>query len=872
MTRLARLLIRLSSAVVPSDARREWTELWLGELWALQAGTGATRRDLLTFAAGAPRAALVEAFDGWRVTGLHRDVLAAARRLVHAPVFSAVCIVVIAVGVAATAAIFSVVNATLLRTPPAIHGGARLVQVGRAKASGAFDTLSYPAFEDIRRADIGLASIAAYSGERVLLDDGDGRLRLGAAQLVTSGYFETLRAPLSIGREFTAVEARDGGAVCVISADLWRARFGGDPSVTGRTLRVGGAAMAIVGVAPDGFVGADIGDVAPEVWLPMGAGGADDRARLQDRRRSWIWAFGRLRDGVSIDQARARIASVHAAIEAAHPGTMGAGLAVAPGVGLRPDDRREARGIMLVMMASVAIVLAIVCANVASLTLARAAGRRREIALRLALGASRFRLSRELLAESLVLALCAGAASAAVTRWTAAGIRGLMPYDLAVGFEPDATVFGFTLACAVLTGVVIGMLPARRAARTDLMTVMREGPDARSSARAREVLLVLQLALSFALTVGTVLLVRSLVKAQHAVPGFDPDGVITVTLSPGLAGWSDGRTDAFVETALARIRALPGVASAGAARGVPIADALARRSVSAGGLEIVPHGEPLVAAWNAVDPAYFTVMRLPILAGRPFAAEDARGADTVAILSESLARRLFGDDDPIGRTLHAGFDRVRVIGIARDAAVRSLNDRAASALYTPLAQQPAGTLTLMVRGAAGSSPDPLAAPVRAAVEELAPGLPVLRAAPLRRLIASSLQETRLTATLLSMYGGVALLLSSVGLYALQLHLMRLRRREMGVRLALGASPAALQRDALSGAARVLALGIALGLGVSWLTGRLIQRMLFGIGPFDAVSLAAAAAIFLACGTAAAAGPARAAAASDPMASLGPDPS
>ena len=848
---------------MPRDLRRDWTEQWLGELWALERGP-VSRSERLSFIIGAPRHAILEAFDDWTTHGILRDATAAARRLGREPLFSLVCIVVIAVAVAANASIFSALNATLLRTPPGIADGERIAQIGRGKADGSFDTLSVPVFEDIRAAGLSaFAGLAAYSADHVVLDDGSGP-RLAAAQLVTADFFTTLRAFPSPGRALTRDEER-GDPVAVIAHALWTRRFNGDPAAVGRTVAVGGVSVGIVGVAPRGFVGADIGTAAPELWLPLGFGG-DARARLDDRRHSWIWTFGRLRDGIGLEQARDQLAPVHRAIEAAHPRTMGSGLSVVRGAGLRPDDRREARRVLALMVASVAAVLAIACANVASLLLARAVGRRRELAVRLAIGASRFRILRESLLESLLLALCAGAASVAVSQWTAALVRWLMPYELAVGFEPDRLVFAYTLACATLTGLLFGILPARRAARTELTAIMREGATSRGSTRARAALQVLQIALSFALIAGAAVLIRSVINARAVDPGFDPDDVQTATVTLARAGWDAERTAAFAEQARSALSHLPGVDSAAVTRRVPVADPFSRRSVSASD-DLLDPDEPLTAFWHVVDPDYFTTLRTPIARGRAFDAGDRRGAEKVAVVSESLARRQWGAADPIGQTLRAGFDRLRVVGVARDAAVRSLRERGAMVVYAPIAQQPSGDITLLVRAAAGVDSAALSRPIRAVIEQLAPGVPITRAGPLRALVVASMGETRLTAVLLAVYGGIALLLSVVGLYALQVQVARQRRREFGVCLALGASPGRLCRGVVTGALGLTSVGLAVGLGAALLAAPMLERLLFDVRTRDPLSLLATAALFLVCSAAAAAGPARQAAQTDPVTSL-----
>jgi predicted permease len=516
------------------------------------------------------------------------------------------------------------------------------------------------------------------------------------------------------------------------------------------------------------------------------------------------------------------------------------------------------------MIASVALVFAIACANVTCLLLARAVGRRREFAVQLAIGASRRRISRDALIESLILSATAGAVSVVVLRWIAAGIRGLMPYELAIGFEPDMTVFMATLGGAALAGLLVGFLPARHAARTDLMTVMRDagGPP---PGRIRGALVVAQVALSFVLVAGSVVLVRSLLNAAAARPGFNPDHVVTATIGLSPGEWDDVRAAALTDAISARVRQIPGAGRVALARRLPVVDAMARRSVER------PDGDlleaPLAAPWTAVDAGYFSTMGVPIARGRAFTPDDRRGSPNVAIVSESLARRLWGSADPVGQTLRAGPDLVRVVGVAADTAALSLRDHARLLVYVPLAQQRAGDLTIVVRSEPSVPPAALIKPLRAALAELAPGVPIARVALLRDRIGDSVGETRLVATVLGLYGGIALLLSSAGLYALQAHVTRQRRHEFGVRLALGASPRVLQCGVLASALKLSIAGVLAGLGIVLVAERAVRRLVFEVHPLDPLSLSVAAGVFAACTLAAAVGPARHAATIDPIASL-----
>jgi predicted permease len=858
---LPRLLIRAAALLVPRGRRADWLEEWEAELWALASEQPARPGfDSLRFVMGAPWHAAAERFDDWTIGGSARDLRDAIRRLTRAPALTLTCVLILGLATAANTAIFSVVNATFFRTPPGIAGAEELVQLGREKNDGALDNLSYPAFAFIREQAPVFESLAAFSHEQFVLDAGTSA-RYAAGSRVSSGYFRLLGATLSRGREISPSEERAGDPVAIVSHTLWQRRFAsaGD----GATIAVNGRMVTIIGVASPGFVGTEIGGAAPELWLPVSFDGGE--ARLQEVRLSWLSVVGRLRRGVTIAQAQAAMTPVNASLEAANPHSMTARLLVVPGIGLSPQDRVEAVRVSTLLMGSVVLVLLIACVNVAGLLVARTADRRREVAVRLALGATRFRIARESLTESLLIAVCGGGLALAAGIWVTAGVRRLLPYEFAVGVEPDLRVFAFTFGGALACGLLLGAMPASRTARTSLITAIREGATTREAARLRSGLVVAQVVLSFVLMSGTVMLVRSLANIHRASPGYELDRALAVSVNLDLAGWSEGRAALFMAAAAPRLGAVGGVESVGITRRLPVADPPARRSVTAGDGSI---GEfPLVAVTSIVDDGFFRTLRLPITAGRGILASDDADSGSVAVVSESLARRLWPGGDALGRQLRVGPDTVRTVGVAGPARLVSLRDADTPAVYLPLRQHHTGAVTLLIRAADGVDPRRLAAPARAIVSELAAGVPIERVETLRHLVAGSLGETRLAATLLSIYGAATLLLAGAGVYGVLSFSIRQRTREIGVRLALGANPAAVRRGVVRQALGLVLLGIVPGSIGAAVAGRALNRLLFGTTPTDPLSLGAVAVLFAAMAVIAAWIPARHAASVDPIQSL-----
>ena len=868
---LPRLLLRAAALLVPRRRRADWLEEWEAELWALASEQPAPSVfDHLRFVMGAPWHAAAERFDDWTIGGSARDLRDAIRRLRGAPSLTLTCILILGLATAANTAIFSVVNATFFRTPPGILGAEELVQLGREKRDGALDNLSYPAFAFIREQAPVFESLAAFSHEQFVLDDGTGA-RYAAGSRVSSGYFRLLGATLSRGREISPPEERAGDPVAIVSHTLWQRRFvsAGDLSAgalakaDGATIAVNGRIVSIIGVAPPGFVGTEIGGAAPELWLPVSFDGGE--ARLQEVRLSWLWVVGRLRPDVTVAQAQAAMTPVNASLEAANPHSMTSRLLVVPGIGLRPQDRVEAVRVSTLLMGSVVLVLLIACVNVAGLLVARTADRRREIAVRLALGATRFRIARESLTESLLIAVCGGGLALAAGIWMAAGVRRLLPYEFAVGFEPDLRVFAFTFGGALASGVLLGAMPASRTARTSLITAIREGATTREASRLRSALVVVQVVLSFVLMSGTVMLVRSLANIHRASPGYELDRALAMSVNLDMAGWSEGRAAVFMAAAAQRLGAWGGVESVGIAGRLPVADAQARRSVSAGDALV---GEfPPVAVTNIVDDGFFRTLRLPIAAGRGILASDHATSESVGLVSESLARRLWPGADALGRQLRVGSDTVRVVGVAGRAQLVSLRDADTPAVYLPLRQHHTGAVTLLVRAADGVDPRRLAAPARAIVSELAPGVPIGRVETFQHLVGGSLGETRLVATLLSIYGAATLLLAGAGVYGVLSYSIRQRTREIGVRLALGAAPATVHRTVVRQALGLVLLGVVPGSVAAAFAGRALKGLLFGTTPTDPLSLGAVAVLFAVMAVIAAWIPARHAASADPIQSL-----
>jgi predicted permease len=806
-----------------------------------------------------------------------QDVRYALRLLARSPGFAVTAILSLAIGIGANTAIFSVASALLFRPLPGLTDAGHLVDIGRTQNGRGFDTTNYPNYLDVRARTTTLADVYAYRIEPMpmSLSGPDGAERVYGF-MVTGNYFNVLGTHAQIGRVFTDADDMPGrNAVTVLSDHLWRTRFGADPKILGRVITITNTPYAVIGVAPRGFQGTTI--LQNDLWLPLTnhpKGAVGDM--FTSRAVAWLMMGGRLKPGVTVKQADAELHAIGAALQREYPkDNEGRGFAVAAS-SIFPGRISIISGFIGVLMALVALILLIACVNLAGMLLARAAGRQREIAVRLAIGAGRGRLVRQLLTESVVLFAAGCAAGLLLSRWLQASLMSVLPelpLPIGVTIETDWRVLTFTIVLSLAAAVLCGMAPALQASRPNLVPSLKsqglDGSPARL--RLRSAFLVSQVALALLLVVAGGLFLRALERAVRIDPGFDQANVDVVSLDLTLAGFKEPEGRQFADDLLTRVRALPGVSNAALSVDLPLDGG--RMSFGDVRLPGAPR-QPLrrntaPVDWNLVSPGYFSMMKVQLVRGRDFSTADNAHAPKVAIVNESLARKLFGTEDALGKVfdvdtpLSTASDTYTVVGIAADVHVVDLTGPVDPYVYVPFAQQYQPRVSLLVK-TAGTSVIP---GVRALVHQMQPALPVTSAMPLSEVTAIGLVPQRLAATLSGTLGLVGLLLAAIGIYGVTSYAVSRRTREIGVRIALGADRGAVLRMVLRQGTLLVGGGIAIGLGFAAIASRFLHSLLLGVSAVDPLAFAGAALLFAAVALAATYVPARRAARIDPMTAL-----
>jgi predicted permease len=775
-----------------------------------------------------------------------RDVVHALRLLRRSPAFTLTAAASLAIGIAGNAAIFGLADALLLRDRPGISESASLVDIGRTTRGEGFDNMSYPNFADLRERATAFSGMAGYriGPEPMGLGVDSGAERI-FGQTVSGNYFDVLGVRMAHGRGFLASEDRVGAPsfVTVISHHLWRQRFDGAADIVGRTIRLNGHPFAIVGVAADGFTGNTI--ARSDLWIPIAAypttmGRAADT--LTSRRTVWMVAAGRLAPGVTFEQALAQVVVIGDDLRRAFPRENEAkGFTLLPSHRLPGELRSYASAFVGLLFALVGLVLAIACVNVAGMLLARSLARAREVAVRLAMGAARGRIVRQLVAENLVLSAasaCLGLAMAAALIPLIRGFLPALPIPIALDLRLDWAVAGFLVGVSVLTGVLFGLVPALQAARTDLLTAMKVDARAGASKRfgVRHAFVVAQIAMSTLLLITAVLLGRSVNNAAAIDPGFEIDNVEVATLDFRLGGYTDETGPRAQGEILNRMQHMASVASAAYAVVVPLTGS----GFSLGTLSRSdrPEGDPIQADWNVVSPGYFATMRSAMVRGRIFTDADRIGSPDVAIVNETFAKRVWPGQDPIGLTLaHQGDTRrvLHVIGVARDAKYRSIGEEPRAFVYVPLAQNYVPELTLLVKTDGSRR---VVSDIRAVVSQVNRNLPLVHTASLAETTAIGLVPHRLAAGVAGGFGIIGIVLAAIGLYGITAYSVTQRTREIGIRVAVGARTADVLRLVITQAMRLAAAGAAIGIALAAGITQLLTGLLYGIRPLDPASFGA----------------------------------
>ncbi len=804
-----------------------------------------------------------------------QDLRYSLRTLLKKPGFTLTVVFTLALGIGANATIFTWIKAVLLASLPGIEQPEKLVEIWGATRNNSALSSSYVDYLDYRDQNKVLSGLIAHQVLPLNLGRSEKPERVWGA-IVSGNYFDVLGVRALIGRTFLPEEDRTPNThpVVVIGYGLWERRFGADPNVLGRTITLNEHDFTVIGVAPKDFASPFAG-LALDVWTPvmMKDYVARPHFSLTDRGSRWLMVMGRLKPGATVPQAQANIAAIASHLEQEYPQTNEQmGVAVYSVLQSPFSLKQDMRPALAILMAAVAVVLLIACANVANLLLARAASRRKEIAVRLALGGSRGRLVRQMLTESFVLASLGAALGLAIAFWTARSLAAFLPpYASRASFDtrPDAVVFAFTLGLTVITTLLFGLAPTLHASKQDLVTAMKDnaatvgrGPRKVS---LRHVLVVAQVALSMVALISAGLFVRSLQEAYKADPGFDPHGVLLASFDPFLSGYDESRGREFYRRLVERIRTIPGIQSVTLARRLPLTDGgIAFANVAIDGYAPAKD-EDMRLNYETVGPQYFQTMRIPFVHGRDFDERDQEGAPGVVIVNETMARRYWPGGEALGRRLKLTKDWLVIVGIAKDVKYRSLKEAPQPFLYLPLLQDYRSNMILVARTTI--EPEKMSQSVRAEVAALDPGIPIFDFKTLEEHVGISLFLQRMAATLLSIFGLLALSLAAIGLYGVMAYAVSQRTRELGIRISVGAERRDIFKLILGQGLAISVVGLLAGMVAAVAVTRLTARLLYGISATDPVTFIVIALLLLCVTLLACYFPARRATKVDPMIAL-----
>jgi predicted permease len=822
------------------------------------------------------------------IADLWQDLRFGARMLRKQPGFTLIAVLTLALGIGANTAIFSLANALLLRSLP-VPQPEQLVTIGRGEGLG--EPLSYPDFAALRERNEVLSGLAASHFAGVSFGNGS-RSEMLRGELVSSDYFDVLGVRPLLGRGFAPEEERSPQTVVILSHALWQSRFSSDTSIVGKTITLHRQAYMVIGVAPAGFNGMTE-MFRTDLWLPLRMlpqAHPMFRDSLANRHDQIFAAIGRLKSEVSLTQAQTALEAINRQLELAEPPPAARQrdpnedrslkLDHPQGVNL-PHFRRRIQMATALLFVVVGIVLLIACANVANLLLARSTVRRKEIAVRLALGASRWRLLRQLLTESALLGLLGAGAGLLLALWLNRVLMMLKPplpesWGLRLDLQLDANVLGFTLLLALAVSLLFGLLPALAASKPDVVQALKDetGVQGRRGFfrrfHLRNVLVVGQLAVSLVLLITAGLFIRSLQQMQRVDPGFQTENRLALSFNLEQEGYDESRGREFSRQLLERARALPGVQAAELTNFLPLGFMALAEPITFEGRPTPPASELTYAASQIVGAEYFRTLGTPLVRGRAFTPQDTANAPAVAIINETLARRFYPNVDPLGQRVRIGNPASNpppreIIGIVKDTAIRSIGEEPALVTYRPLAQQPSSFQTLVVHAA--GNPKALLPALRREVQMLDENLPVQEIKTVEEIVAFSFWPMRMGAGLVGAFGLLGLLLASVGLYGVMSYAVAARTREIGVRMALGADAKDVLALIVKHGLTLSLLGVSLGVLLALAATRLLQRLLFGIVASDPVTFISVALLLTIIALVACWIPARRATKVDPMIAL-----
>jgi len=818
-----------------------------------------------------------ESRDTWGFSELERvgkDLQYAGRQLIRRPVWTTVVVLTLALGIAANTSIFTFVDAMLFK-PASWSRDNRLVWIASLNPrSGRVGGVSYTDYVGYRDRSTTLSAVLASGG--TALSVGSGRPQRVLGCLVSGNYFDVLGIRAALGRTFTPDEDSAPGAhpVTVLSDSLWREQFGADPTVINRTVSINGHPFTIIGIAPRDFTGMAYADDAEQLWVPLAMRDVAMPAsltRAPGNNVRWLHVAGRLRGGVTVAEADAEVRVLaHQLNPADTPPQRELSARVFPlRGGMTPWEQHDLGPIFGLLAIVPALVLLVACANVANVLMARHVTRRKEFAMRRAIGASRGRLIRLLLTESFLLALLSAVAGFGLAFGLTALIAraGDVPADIAALVRPDTRALFAAISIAMATTIVFGLAPAAVATKFDVLPALKDDGITTTAAsggrRLRRMFIVAQVAVSLALLIIAGLFFQSLTKAMRVDPGFEPRGAVTVSFDPDLQGYTSSRRDALLADFVERASSLPGAASAALASSLPL-------SGETNGADVIADAttSPVSVMVASVSPRYFETMRLALVRGRDFSAADTAEEPRVVIVSEALARRLWAGGDPIGQRLREADPSQpwrEVVGVVRDAKYARLTEEPRGACYLPLQQRAASPLSLVVRASGDSSA--VLAMLADIARGLDPNLPLFRTQSLEDTLHHSVRLQRAATSLLGVFGALALLLASIGVYGVVAHSVSMRTREVGIRMSLGARAADVFRMFVRESLSLAFIGVVIGLGISAATSRLLTSFLFGLTATDAITFIGGSIVLCLIAIAAAYLPARRAAHVDPLVAL-----
>jgi len=808
-----------------------------------------------------------------------KEISYAVRSLLQRPGFTLVAVLTLALGIGANTAIFSLVNTVLLRSIP-VERPSEVFAMNMRRNGNDLSALSYPNYLEFRDRNEVLSGLLIYRFVPLSLSRSGANERIWAYE-VSGNYFDVLGVKPIVGRTFLPEEdkTRLTHPVVVLSYTGWQRRFGGDTGIVGKDILLNNHQFRVVGVAPESFKGTEQ-VYEPELWMPVSmlAWAEPGSNTLDERADNNFFAVARVKPGVTASQAEASLNLLAQQLAKEYPDTNeGQSIRLGPGGFIIPELRNAVVSFTWILMAAVALVLLVTCTNLAGLLLARATDRRREIAIRLAMGASRIRLIRQLLTESLLLSIVGGGAGLLLAIWIVKALLAFKPpidFPLTIDLGLDWRVLLFSLGVSLLAGAIFGLAPALQSTRPNLLNALKDtsaqGGGGRT--RLRSVLVVAQIAISLVVLIAAGLVVRTLQQLQTMNPGFDPQNALTMSFDLSLQGYDEARGQQFYHQLAERVRALPGVKSAAVSSYIPLSLNYNSRNIYVEGEPVERGGNSPTAMNAAVGPRYFETMATPIVSGREFTDQDIEKSEEVVIVNETFVRRLMpavkSPAEAIGKRVSWGHEKgpfKRIVGVARDGKYFNIAEEPRTFIWAPLTQDYISMGAIMVRTT--GNPESMFAAVRGEVQALDPNLPLFDVKTLTEHMRLALFPAKIAAMVLGVFGLVALLLSAIGIYGITSYAVSQRTHEIGIRMALGAQLGDVLRLVLNHGLKLTLIGAAIGLIGAYLATRAITSVLYGVSATDPLTFISVSVLLITVALVACYVPARRATKVDPLIAL-----